>query len=103
MEIGDKVYRPLSLDINDIDEYIVIGIEGDTIILPDKVYPTNHRIKLSDINKKRGCFFTTYENAVNNILHKIQKGIMQSIKPNKNDHLKWYLDKEAKFIEDIKH
>ena len=102
MKVGDKIYRPWHLDINDICEYTVIGIKGDVIILPDKVYSTKHKIKLSDMDKKLSCFFTTYDKAVDNIWHNIQKGIRRAKKQGDEYRtvLEWYLEREAKFIED---
>ena len=102
MKVGDKVYSSWwSLDVKDIDEYTIIGIEDDVIIVPDKLYSINNRVNLCKIDKKTSCYFTTYEKAIDNILHKIQKGIRQQLRLGNSSRLEWYLEKEKNFIKDI--
>lgn len=103
MKVGDKLYSPWwSLDIKDIEEYVIVGVDGDVVIVPHKVYSTNIRVEPSNIDKKLSCFFTTYENAIDNILYSIQKETRKAIKSKDKFRLEFCLDYERKFMEDIK-
>jgi hypothetical protein len=96
LNVGDIVYR---VGYVRPEPYTIIGVEDDTIILPDKGYKCSvHKIKLSEMDKKLSCFCTTYEKAMDNIWNDIQKSIRMYKRMEKPLQLKCALNRKIEFL-----